>query len=349
MGAGGARVIRAYVELSGESPALATAEAIAASEALGGRGSTPDTGAIPGLAAVDLPSDAAVRALADRLALARRCLVERAGADRTDEYLRSEGSAGAPAAFRRLGRPTSGADAGVLAAGRVYSRAGGRIDLDSPQRRFWLVASAGAPDRLLEEVAQVDRRSATSRRMPVLPFQRPVSLPPRFARAAANLARVRPGDRVVDPFAGTGALVAEAALLGASISGVDRDATMVRGALRNLAYLGVSADAWVVGDAGEVELGPPEAPFDALLTDPPYGRASSTGGEGSAAVVARVLPRWAERVRPGGRAVVVLSGSPPDLGSGWREVVRVPVRVHRSLTRQFCVFERDGPATRIRA
>ncbi|MGA8302079.1 MAG: DNA methyltransferase, partial [Thermoplasmata archaeon] len=253
----------------------------------------------------------------------------------------------ASAAVRRLGSPSSGAaDDAVLRAGRAFKSGGGTIDLDHPDRRFWLARGADGTDRLFEEVAAVDRRSASARRMPTLPFQRPVSLPPRLARAAANLARVRSGDRIVDPFVGTGALLAEAGLLGARLYGIDRDAEMVRGALRNFTHLGVTAEELVVGDAGEAEFGGSPVPFDAVLTDPPYGRGSSTGGEGSAEVVDRVLPRWAARVRPGGRLVVIVPAPVEDPGPEWHSVVTVPVRVHRSLTREFQVYERAGVTTR---
>jgi tRNA (guanine10-N2)-dimethyltransferase len=339
-------MIRAYIELSGESVALAAAESVAAAEALDGRGAPPEPGDVPGLVAVELPDEESIGRLADRLALARRCLVLRSDAVAATGYLDRAGEAGVSAAVRRLGRPTSGEDdSAVLAAGRAYKAGGGRIDLRDPERRFWLARGGNGADRLLEEIASVDRRSVSARRMPLLPFQRPVSLPPRLARAAANLARIRPGARVIDPFVGTGALLAEAGLLGGRLFGIDRDAEMVRGALRNLAYLGVGAEELQVGDAGEADFLGTGALFDAVLTDPPYGRASSTGGEGSSAVVDRVLPRWAARVRPGGRIVIIVSAPIRDPGPEWRAVVTVPVRVHRSLTREFRVYERAGPTS----
>lgn len=325
-----------YVELAGEAPDLARAEAVGAAEALGGR---PVPSGLEPLLALELPDEAAVGRLGARVALARRCLIAVRPDEPLSAALAAEGAGGSSAAFRRLGRSPGGADESVVAAGRMYRSGGGTIDLERPERRYWLFGRPGLGDALLLEVAAVDRAQSALRRMPLLPFQRPVSLPPRLARAAANLARVRPGDRVLDPFLGTGALLAEAALLGARVYGIDRDPEMVRGALRNFAHLGVEATGLVEGDAGSVDFSS-DVPFDALLTDPPYGRASSTGGEGPSEVVGRVLPRWAERVRPGGRLVVVAPAGAPALPPPWTARVRVPVRVHRSLTREFRAYER---------
>jgi putative methyltransferase (TIGR01177 family) len=339
-------VIRAYVETSGESAALATAEAVGAAEALGGRRAPEESSRAPDLVGVDLPDESAVVALAGRLALARRCLMFRADPENVAEKLEAFGGGGASAAVRRLGSPSAGGtDPCVLSAGRMYKAGGGRINLGAPERRFWLLGEGAGSDQLFEEVAEVDRRAASSRRMPTLPFQRPVALPPRLARAAANLARIRPGDRVLDPFVGTGALLAEAGLLGGRLYGIDRDAEMVRGALRNLAHLGLAAEELIVGDAGEAAFETSEPVWDAILTDPPYGRASSTGGEGSGAVIDRVLPRWAAKVRPGGRLVVIVPAPVNGPGDDWKMVVSVPVRVHRSLTREFRVYERAPSAT----
>lgn len=336
-------MIRVFVERSGESPALATAEVVAGAEALGGR--APRDGAPSGpnsLVIVDLPDREAARALASRLALARRCLVSLSPGHEVEADLEAAGRSGTTAAVRRLGSPSGGSqDAALLAAGAAFRRGGGMIDLEHPERRFWLVRDADGRDSVLEEVAPVDRAAVDGRRMPRLPFQRPVSLPPRLARAAANLARIRPGDRVLDPFVGTGALLAEAALLGARAVGLDREAGMVKGALRNFAHLGVTAEELAIGDAGEIDA-VERGEFDAMLSDPPYGRASGTGGEEARRVVERIVPRWAARIRPRGRIVLVLPGGYDPVPSPWRPILEVPVRVHRSLTREFRVYERPA-------
>jgi hypothetical protein len=329
-------VIDVYVEISGESLELARAEVVSAAEALGGSGVDPVEGGAP-LVHVHLDGTHA-RALAGRLALARRTLVAPCPQPHGTP---TPTHPNASASFRPFRRPSGGAgDDAVVRAARAWKEAGGRIDLESPERRFWALAQPPGPPLWLEEVAPVDRRAVAARRISALPFRRPVGLDPRLARAAANLARCSPESRVVDPFVGTGALLAEAALLGARVVGIDFDPAMVQGALRNFAHLGVAAETMVEGDSGTVEFDGSSGPFDALLTDLPYGRSSGTGGEGPATLVRRVIPRWADRVRGGGRVVLVSPGGEDAVDPPWRRVLAVPVRAHRSLTREFRVYER---------
>ncbi|HTT35992.1 MAG TPA: hypothetical protein VMH78_09045, partial [Thermoplasmata archaeon] len=80
--------------------------------------------------------------------------------------------------------------------------------------------------------------------------------------------------------------------------------------------------------------------FDALVTDAPYGRSSSSGGEPPGALLARALSRWTSRVRPEGRIVVVVPGGDDPLPPPWRRSLSIPDRVHRSLTREFRLFRR---------
>ena len=335
-------MIAGFLELSQESPNLAEAEAICGAEALGG-GCASGGVQIPGLVAIEVPDIGSMSALARRLALARRGLViVSASGESLPASAEREGASGASARFRRVGRPTGGeVDEAILRCGRAFKAGGGTIDLAQPARRFWLARSADGQEHLLEEVGEVDREGLAQRRMPLLPFRRPVSLPPRLARAAVNLARVAAGDRVLDPFLGTGALLAEAGLLGGKLFGIDRDSAMVQGALRNLSYLGVAAEELVVGDAREANFSDPSASFAAVVTDTPYGRSSSTGGEGTTELVSRVVERWWDHLTPDGTLVVVAPATGGELDLGGPPRFRIPVRVHRSLTREFCMYDRS--------
>ena len=62
-------------------------------------------------------------------------------------------------------------------------------------------------------------------------------LPPKLAQTMLHLAKVNPGDRVLDPFCGTGVVLQEAALLGCKINGSDVDARMIDFSRENLKWL----------------------------------------------------------------------------------------------------------------
>ncbi|MCI4355683.1 MAG: methyltransferase [Thermoplasmata archaeon] len=332
-------MIEAWVELSRENLPLARWELRSAVEALGGEARGTDDDPNMPLARLVHAEDA--RVLAGRLALARRIILRWPEEDTAAirARLSRELRPGESVAFRPLARARGRASGEPLAAwAEAVQGAGGRVDLDGPDRRFAFESAGDGRFRFGEQVAEVDRSVLAQRRMPRLPFRRPVSLPPKLGRVAVNLARVRPGDRVVDPFLGTGALAVESALLGARVTGLDTDATMVRGALANFAHLALEPESVVVADSGSVV---PVGRFDALVTDPPYGRASTTGGEVAGELVERVVRHWAEAVRADGRLVVVMPGGPDPVAAPWRRLASIPDRVHRSLTREFRVYERD--------
>jgi tRNA G10 N-methylase Trm11 len=62
--------------------------------------------------------------------------------------------------------------------------------------------------------------------------------------------------------------------------------------------------------------------------------------------LARTLPVWAGRIRSGGRIVIISAGGEDSISFPWTRVTAVSDRVHRSLTREFRVYERaPGPTT----
>jgi tRNA (guanine10-N2)-dimethyltransferase len=62
-------------------------------------------------------------------------------------------------------------------------------------------------------------------------------LPPKLAQTMLNLAQVRPGDRLLDPFCGTGVVLQEAAIMGCDVYGTDISERMVDFSRTNLEWL----------------------------------------------------------------------------------------------------------------
>lgn len=214
---------------------------------------------------------------------------------------------------------------------------GRKVALEGPADELRILLGRHA--HLALALAAIDRTPFDARHVRHRPHVRPVALHPRFARALVNLARVRPGDRVADPFAGTGGLLAEAALVGAQVHGGDLDPEMAQGARDFLAREGLAGEV-VVGDVASTLAS--LAPLDAIVTDPPYGRSSWTDREKPDDLHRRALAAVAEALRPGGRAAIVLPSRavaedlPPSLKLEQAHVQRV----HRSLDRHHLVFRK---------
>lgn len=230
------------------------------------------------------------------------------------------------------------------ALGGVLKASGLAIDLRAPTHTVfaWL---AGGRITLGLRRGLVARGEPEARTSDARAHFSPVSMHPRRAASLLHLARVPPGGRVLDPFCGTGAFVLEAALEGYDAWGSDLDRFMVSGTMQTLTDAGpVPLEGQVfradIGDVPDLVDG-----VDGIVTDFPYGRASSSHDEGLAALYDRAFASFARVLRPGGHAVVGLAQPEllPDLAPhGFLEVERHVERMHRSLTRHFVVARLDG-------
>jgi len=116
----------------------------------------------------------------------------------------------------------------------------------------------------------------TSRRAKFRPFKIPSTLQPKLARCMVNLATQKLDSWVYDPFAGAGAILIEAMLLGHKAVGTELKTWIADGLLRNIRYYAGDHVVIVQADARR----PPfRRRFDAVVTDPPYGRSSTIPGK----------------------------------------------------------------------
>lgn len=228
----------------------------------------------------------------------------------------------------------------VKAIGALLA-ASGKVDLAAPELEIRLLLAEEAHAGAL--LSEIDRKAIDGRHVKHRAHFAPVSIHPRYARALVNLAGVRAGDRVADPFCGTGGLVIEAGLVGAKVYAGDLDARMAEGTRQTLAGFGIESYVAEARDVGEL----PELagePLDAVVSDPPYGRSSTTNREGIEALYDRFFDAAHAALKPGGRLAFITAD--PALRERARrrfdEVERHEQRVHRSMTRHWGVFVKEG-------
>lgn len=219
----------------------------------------------------------------------------------------------------------------------------GKVDLGAPSLNIrLLVAENEVHVGALR--GEVDRAAFEARHPRHRSHFAPVSIHPKYARALVNLARIREGDLVADPFAGTGGLLLEAGLVGARVLGGDLDPRMASGTRRMLEEHGVTdarIEARDVGELPEFAGGP--GSVDAVVSDPPYGRSSTTNLEEMDALYERFFHAAREALKPGGRLAIITPSE--ALRERAAQLFRLETshdqRVHKSMTRHWGVFVRD--------
>jgi tRNA (guanine10-N2)-dimethyltransferase len=164
-------------------------------------------------------------------------------------------------------------------------------------------------------------------------FFHPGVMMPRMARTLVNIAGVRTGDIMLDPFCGTGGILIEGDLLGARAIGSDFDPLMVQGSRKNSA-----GSDLMLADATHLPL--EDHSVDAAVTDFPYGQSVCIK---KADTMDRLYGDALEEIRrvlkSGKRAVVVTHRDISPIAAEYFTILqRHDQRVHKSLTRRILVL-----------
>ncbi len=228
-------------------------------------------------------------------------------------------------------------DAGKLAAqvGGVVAK-GKKVDLERPEVELRMFVSERVHFFLSE--AEIDRGQFEKRKVAERPFFSPISLHPKFARALVNMTFVKRGEKLLDPFCGTGGVLIEAASIGVKAYGSDISPEMIEGCIQNMEHFGLPFEKMEVADIGDIAevIGP----VDTVATDPPYGRATSTNKEPLGELYARSLPSIATVLERGSRVGIVLPRTCPEEREGLELVHHHSQKVHRSLSRNYCILRK---------
>lgn len=219
---------------------------------------------------------------------------------------------------------------GILAKDR-------RVDLEDPELEVRILISKAIHFYIRD--LEIDRKQFEKRKVGLRPFFSPISLHPKLARALINLTGVRRGERLLDPFCGTGGILIEASLMGIRALGSDISEEMVRGCGENMEHFDADFELLEAADVGQIR--EVFGQVDAIATDPPYGRSTTTMKEGLGDLYARMMDSLTETLLPGHGLGLVLPkecvSHPPSLILEQSHLQRV----HRSLTRHYCIFRRE--------
>ena len=163
-------------------------------------------------------------------------------------------------------------------------------------------------------------------------------LPPKLAQIMINLAGLQPGDTLLDPFCGSGTILQEAALLGASkVIGIDNAPQAIKNSQDNWAWF---AQRWRVNTSAEFRLGEAtkvsqilSSKINRIVTEPYLG--PSRGQRNFLAIVkelevlySQALHDWRSVITRDGCVVMIwpifISGAKkyyvqPDI-SGWQVI-----------------------------
>jgi putative methyltransferase (TIGR01177 family) len=213
----------------------------------------------------------------------------------------------------------------------------GRVALDRPERELTVVR--GKRDYFALTRPSSMRQDWVVRRPRARAFFHPSAIFPKFSRLLVNLSGVMPGETFLDPFCGTGSLLLEAAEIGASPLGVDLHSKMTRGALSNRDRFGQDWLAVIRADSRRIPL----TSVDAIATDIPYGRVSTTSGSSSRAILENLI-KEASSLLSDGRRLVVMHPKTLDVGrtEGFELEEELHLVVHKKLTRTISVLRRSG-------
>ncbi|HOO54415.1 MAG TPA: THUMP domain-containing protein [Methanothrix sp.] len=234
---------------------------------------------------------------------------------------------------KRLGDAPLMSDEVEKMVGSVLWKRGYKADMKSPEIEIRAIV---AKERIFlgRDVARADRLGFRARRPHLKPFFHPGTMLPKLSRALVNLAMVREGERLLDPFSGTGGFLVEAGLLGIRGLGTDVQEEIVLGSKSNLEGLDCTL---LVGDAMRLPL--KDKSIEGAVSDAPYGRSALIQAGSRDELLAGSLSELRRVLVPGRRMIYVddrpVGGFIED--AGFEILESHAERVHRSLTRHIFV------------
>ncbi|OLS30343.1 MAG: tRNA (guanine(10)-N2)-dimethyltransferase [Candidatus Thorarchaeota archaeon AB_25] len=216
---------------------------------------------------------------------------------------------------------------------RIKQATGAKVNLENPQVRILVVFTQGSI-RVCKSIASKLRPMLRDREPGRKPFFHPSMMNASLARVMCNLAGVMPGEVVLDPFCGGGGILCEASLIGAKSIGIDLNWRLLMGSKKNLDSTG-SDYSVIQGDIRSLSV----HECDCIVTDPPYGRASSTRGAQAIELVESLFERADSILRRRKESICVCGSSEMNIQNlaesmGLMVNQVLQIKVHSGLVRE---------------
>lgn len=166
------------------------------------------------------------------------------------------------------------------------------------------------------------------------PKNHPSTLKPKLAKVLINLSGLRKGT-ILDPFCGTGGILIESSLLNFKTIGYDLSQEMLNRAKINIEHFNLKNITLTLKDSTtELEK------VDAIITDPPYGRASTLFKKDTYQMYSEFLKQAEKSTK---KAVIIFPSTIQFKKilklTNFKIIKIIKVKVHRSLTRNITILE----------
>jgi len=187
---------------------------------------------------------------------------------------------------------------------------------------------------------KINRSQFEDRKVQFRPFFSPISLHPKLARTLVNLSLIKKGDVLLDPFCGTGGILLEAGLMEVGVIGTDIENKMIEGCRKTLNHYNVNNYELYNLDIGDITKNLDVV--DAVVTDFPYGKSTTTKGEDLKQLYNRAFRSISKVLKKNGILVVGLSDSKTiSIGEKYFKLIDIfEFKAHKSLTRFFVKYQK---------
>ena len=211
-----------------------------------------------------------------------------------------------------------------------------KTDLNNPEVKVLFYKSDGFFISLWNNDSDTGYKKCLKHHISHRPYFSPISIHPRIARAMVNLSNCNETESVIDPFCGTGGILIEAADMGMEVIGIDIKEKMVEYSKGNLKHYGFEGKL-MNSDFKEIT----NQKFSSIVCDPPYGIASTSGGETIEKLMKRSLDVFQRKLRKGQRLVIAVSNPKIVKHPNLKLLNKFEWYIHKSLTRNIIILEKD--------